>query len=291
MNKHAYLIMAHNNYELLNKLLSVLDDIRNDIYLHIDAKDTSFNMNKLVKLKNSEISLVNRRKIFWGGYSQTKCELDLLRAAVQNEYSYYHLLSGADFPIKNQDYIHRFFATNSGSEFLGFDNRWNKKKIQYHYLFTDVGRDKKPITLLKKIINRLAITFQKIIRYSKKYDIQVYKGANWFSITHELVTYTLEKSNLIERNFAHILNSDEFFLQSIVANSGFSKRVFKGIDANEYDNNLRHIDWKRGEPYSFKIEDLDELLASDRIFARKFDGKNGMNVVNKLYNIIMEEKT
>lgn len=37
-HRHAYLIMAHNEWSLLNVLLSLLDDDRNDIYLHIDKK-------------------------------------------------------------------------------------------------------------------------------------------------------------------------------------------------------------------------------------------------------------
>ena len=36
--KHAYLIMAHANIGQLSQLLLALDDPRNDIYLHIDAK-------------------------------------------------------------------------------------------------------------------------------------------------------------------------------------------------------------------------------------------------------------
>ena len=32
--KHAYLIMAHNQFLTLKELVSVLDDSRNDIYVH-----------------------------------------------------------------------------------------------------------------------------------------------------------------------------------------------------------------------------------------------------------------
>jgi len=42
MNKHAYLIIAHGNWVILEKLLNLLDDEKNDIYLHIDAKVTDF---------------------------------------------------------------------------------------------------------------------------------------------------------------------------------------------------------------------------------------------------------
>jgi len=36
--KHAYMIIAHTNFEQLQTLLDLLDDERNDIYLHIDKK-------------------------------------------------------------------------------------------------------------------------------------------------------------------------------------------------------------------------------------------------------------
>jgi hypothetical protein len=43
-----------------------------------------------------------------GAYSQVRCELELLEAAVKDYHDYYHLLSGADLPIKSQDQIHKF---------------------------------------------------------------------------------------------------------------------------------------------------------------------------------------
>ena len=36
--KHAYLIIAHNEYPVLETLVSMIDDERNDIYLHIDLR-------------------------------------------------------------------------------------------------------------------------------------------------------------------------------------------------------------------------------------------------------------
>ena len=38
MGKHAYLIMAHNQAELLKKLVQCLDHERTDIFIHIDKK-------------------------------------------------------------------------------------------------------------------------------------------------------------------------------------------------------------------------------------------------------------
>lgn len=38
IDKHAYCIMAHGNWKQLQLLVTLIDDRRNDIYLHVDAK-------------------------------------------------------------------------------------------------------------------------------------------------------------------------------------------------------------------------------------------------------------
>ena len=40
--KHAILIMAHNQFEILEKLMIQLDHQRNDLYIHIDRKSHGF---------------------------------------------------------------------------------------------------------------------------------------------------------------------------------------------------------------------------------------------------------
>lgn len=46
----------------------------------------------------------------WGDISVVDAEFALFDEAYRRgEYSYYHLLSGVDMPLKTQNYIHRFF--------------------------------------------------------------------------------------------------------------------------------------------------------------------------------------
>ena len=42
MNRHAYLIMSFNHFDLLKKLIILLDDKRNDIFIHVDIKSEDF---------------------------------------------------------------------------------------------------------------------------------------------------------------------------------------------------------------------------------------------------------
>ena len=45
--KHAYLIMAHNDFQILIEILKELDHERNDIFLHIDKKTLEFPEQKI----------------------------------------------------------------------------------------------------------------------------------------------------------------------------------------------------------------------------------------------------
>ena len=110
MKKHAYLIMAHTQPELLKKLLQMLDNERNDIYLHIDSKAKDYPLDEVAAvLKKSKCIFTERTDVKWGSYSQINCEMVLLKEAVKTEHVYYHLLSGMDLPIKSQNEI---FARN-----------------------------------------------------------------------------------------------------------------------------------------------------------------------------------
>ena len=139
--KHAYLIIAHNEPEILKRLLNLLDDQRNDIYLHVDKKSEAlYNLFKVHSLRLSRLYVLEDRvNIKWGDVSQIKAELLLFEKAVRNErYAYLHLISGVDFPIKTQDYIHEFFNSNIGYEFVGFVSNTNKieERATKVHLFT-----------------------------------------------------------------------------------------------------------------------------------------------------------
>lgn len=148
--KHAFLIIAHNEYPILEVLLSMLDDERNDIYLHIDKRAVGlYQKIKGFKIKKAGFYLIEKNmKVYWGDISLVKVEYLLFETALKNgPYAYYHLLSGADLPIKSQDYIHEFFHKNSGKEFVGFwqdaaHQRDLERKVSRYYFFTQRLKDK-----------------------------------------------------------------------------------------------------------------------------------------------------
>ena len=83
-NRHAYMIICHNNFEQLCLLLNLLDDERNDIYIHVDkkVKEPPFQMLKEA-VKHSGLYFTKRVEVTWGGYSQILSELSLLEAVAE----------------------------------------------------------------------------------------------------------------------------------------------------------------------------------------------------------------
>lgn len=269
MKNHAYLIMAHNEFRLLDKLISILDNPDADIYVHIDKK-AKYSLEQLKETKKSRIYILKRNNVSWGGSSQMFCELELLKSAIKREYKYYHLLSGVDFPLKTQDEIKAFFEKNNNKEFIRFDHAAIERgshidRVKYYYLFQNmIGRNSSKIAEIFRRIQNLTIKLQKAVNVdrTKKIPIAIYKGTNWVSITHNLAKYIIEQEKNLHKWFNYTLCVDEIFLHTIAMNSPYKDCIV--------DNSLRYIDWKRGGPYTFTGDDYDELIQSDCLFARKF---------------------
>lgn len=285
MNKHAYLIIAHNEFEVLKALLQLLDYEKNDIYLHIDRKVDDFDERLYTSyVKKSHVYILkNRISVTWGDYSQIECELRLLEAAVPKNYSYYHLLSGVDLPIKPQNVIYDFFES-SQMQFVHFDseilNEFFLKRVNKYWLIK--GRNK---SFFQKAINRVLLTLQFPINRVKKSGLNYQKGANWFSITNGFAQYLVLNRAVIEKTFKYTLCGDEMFLQTLIMCSPYKDEIYLKKTSDDYHSIQREIDWKRGNPYVFQKEDFEYLNSSELMFARKFS----WNVDSEIVCMLLEQ--
>lgn len=107
--------MAHADWDLLKTLVSLLDYELNDIYIHIDAKVPAESIPAIACSRSNLYVLERRIPVAWGDISQIEAEYMLFEAAYNKApYSYYHLLSGVDLPIKTKEQIYSFFMQNGG---------------------------------------------------------------------------------------------------------------------------------------------------------------------------------
>lgn len=285
--RHAYLIMCHNNFKHLLRLVISLDDEKNDIYIHIDKRADNCPFESIENsVQKSHLFWVKQQRVNWGGASQIYVELNLLKKATQTHHSYYHLLSGMDFPIKSQKYIHKFFKDNKGSEFIQFDNTMVNvefiDRVRYYYFFQDlIGRNKGKFPALCYYAQEILISLQKKLKIDRtcKYSFDLYKGTNWFSITHEMACYIVGNKRQIKKVCKYSLCADEIFLHTFAMMSPYKNKIV--------NNSLRYIDWERGNPYVFIVEDYEELSKSDRLFARKFDERISEEVIRKIQESLL----
>ena len=291
MTRHAYLIIAHNEYTVLETLLSMLDDRRNDIFLHIDRRaDELYRQVSGITMNHARLHLLSDRiNVYWGDISQVKVEYLLFETAHRNHhYDYYHLLSGVDLPLKSQDYIHRFFAENAGKEFVGFCNdidnqRDLDRKVSRYHLFTRYYKHKHPLCIPTSFLRNKALAVQERLHLRRKTSWEFKKGFHWLSITDAFCSYLIQQKPAVMKRFRFTSCPDEIFIQTVLWNSPFRKNIYCHDDPQK--GSMRLIDWQRGFPYVWQDNDFDELMASDALFARKFSSNNP-SIIKRISNSI-----
>lgn len=306
--RHAYLIIAHAGWGQLKRLISLLDCDCCDIYIHIDKKAGEVPREGLIgAASRSKVFVKQEYKVYWGSFEMVQAELMLFGEAHKKHYDYYHLLSGADLPIKPQQEIYSFFEANAGKEFVHFDTdarlRYDKEIHRrtklYHFLQNYRRRFKvKALNSLFTFMERVLLVGQLILRVDrmKKHpDFQIRYGSNWVSITDDLAAYILENEALINDVFKYANCADELFIQSLVHNnSRFRRRLFN----QEYDDsctgNMRLIDMKgrgaNGNPYTWRFSDRQEIFESKCLFSRKFNEQLDSQIIDAICSHIQERR-
>ena len=264
---HAYLIIAHNQPRLLQLLIELIDDKRNDIFILLDGKCRDERLCQM-KARWSRVVYTPRVDVWWGESSQIEAEMILFETAYNcGPYAYYHLLSGQDLPLKSQDEIHRFFDSHQGKQFMmiGENTEIIGKRLRRHFFHN--YKHGGVYTLKQNVvrfIQRMLLSIQKHFLPVPTIDWlpELRMGWNWVSITHDAVAYLVERHPQITLSFEHTFCCDEVFLQSVLWNSPLRDTIV--------NDSLRLIDWERGKPYTFTYADLSQLQRTDKLFARKF---------------------
>ena len=275
--KHAYLILAHNEPELLSLLVKRLDDVRNDIYIHFDRK-----LSILPDIKTQHAGLYilkDRVDVRWADVSMLEAEYKLFHAVVDSgcQYSHHHLISGVDLPLKNQDYIHSFFAQHQGKEFVGLHQRpmnsHADRALHYWHPFTRSFRGSGCVFAIKRILRYLVIQTQVLLGIRRNATIPFHKGGQWVSITRGLIDYLLEQEDRAFTIFSRTFGADEYFVPTLIWDTPFMERLFDATD--ESRGAMRYIGWRADRQLiDFTSQDLPALQQTEYLFARKFNSRD-----------------
>ena len=323
--KLAYILLVHRDPELFGRLVRRLDNPGvTSFVVHIDQKvgdDTPFRE----QVKDVDgVYYAKRESGCWGGYSLVQATLNAIGTLVKEEveFDYAIMMSGQDYPLKSNQYIHDFFAYSSGAQFMEAFNKDSGTKEWQKYLFGNRLEN----YYYRTIDGKRWYRYDGGSGYWRCNDARLAKGddawkpceepdgcpfdpeecrgprkdhkpsiikdwwggSQWWALTKEAVQHihtTVGKDNGYAAFHKYTFIPDENFFQSLILNSDrFGKRVI--------NNRLRFIDFSdpnpKNMPKTFGDEDVSELkeFCSTEypmmLFARKFDSRISARVLDAI---------
>jgi hypothetical protein len=286
--KIAYLILAHNNPAHLRRLIRALREPWTEFYVHIDRKapDTLF---EAIRDEPQTEAIAARVDSCWGGYSLVQATLNLMAAALRarEPADRYVLISGADYPIRSNAEIRRFFE-GSDAEYIGLmsmptpDGRKPLARLETFH-FEKARGGFKPQRVLLTQTNKLLVRFYKRDYRKALGDLQPYAGSQWWALTRDAAAYILDfvaANPRLIRFYRHALIPDEMFFQTVLGNSPFRDKTRR---------HLTYADWSEGlkrNPLPLTDAHIDRFTSPDFaaddvegkgpcFFARKFSDNDG----------------
>ncbi len=257
----AYLILVHRYPGQFKRLFRAIYHPANYYLVHVDSRSGVGLHTEIQDFLSSftNASLLKSQRILWGGYSIVDAELrgieELLR--ISSKWEFFTNLSGQDFPLKSQTYIQDFLSRNRGNDFIRVANQ------------SQVRPD-----TLNRIQNYVIEFGNRILHTPMKRPYLrgtvPHIGNQWMILSRkfcEFVSYSPEVERF-KRFYRHTFIADESFFQTVLMNTTYKRAIV--------NDDKRTIDWVpmgtiKLRPRDFTSKDAEFLLASQGLFARKFD--------------------
>ena len=280
--KQAILITAYTQLEFLKEIIGYFDDDF-DFFIHIDKKTK---MGDLPFLDRSNVKVYSKYRIQWGSEKHLRAIVFLMEEASKfGCYSYYHLITGSDYPIRSlADFKFHFGAENKNNYIEWYElprASWvmegGLERVKYYWIgntrFDIREKVGKYVYKLLKIQRKLGVK-----RKFVKMFPELYGGGGYCSLTNEAVNYLVKTINdnklLGYMHFTHC--AEEVFLHTLLLNAEQSFPVV--------NDSIRYSKWV-GNARSPKVldeSDFEEVMSSGGFFARKFDLNVSIGLINKI---------
>lgn len=282
----ALIITAYHDYPKLERNLRLYSKGFN-CYVHIDANSKEFDEQKIKKLNEIEnVHVISKYKILWGSYLHMMAIIELIEEALKNkENTYFHIISGDDFPTKDYREYYDFFEKDGKKyNYLEVTDISNMPVMQKRYKIFHFMH-----ILNRKSKHRSVLLLDKCLRHIQ-YHLPIkrrrafkYKGLVWCSITREAAEYTV---NTVRHNGdIKVLKYCEIAEEFLFSNTLLESENFK--DTVIWDKKRLTI-WENEHstgPRELDINDLDTIRKSDCYFARKVvNNENNHELYEHLYS-------
>lgn len=274
--KQAILIIAHKDLFSLQRIISHFDG-NFDFYIHIDKKCKE----KHPQFQSiGKVVTISKHRVEWGSEGQLWAIYDLLAiASTSNSYSYYHIITGSDYPIRSCDKFLQFFSEDKQTNYIEYHpmprDTWGKEggldRLRYYWIgnqWMDIRTHGNLTKFLVKVQRKTGI-HRDLTCFGN-----LYCGGAYCSLSRQGVATILNfpRKQLHQRTrFTHAC--EEIILQTLLLNSK---------DTICENNSLRYILWEgnAASPKTLTEEDFTSIKDSDAFFARKIDPIASQNLIS-----------
>jgi hypothetical protein len=282
MIKIAYLFFAYKNPELVKKTIEHLSSDDCAFFIHIDSKS---DIGKFAAIRGNNVFFSEKRlPVYWGEFSGVRAiQLLIIQALTHAQtYDYFVLLSGSEYPLKDKAYIHKFFESNRGTEFISMVKMPN----------ADAGKPISRIDTLRiqstrpvyrfvvKILARIGFAQRDYRKYLGSFE--PYSGHTWWALTREACQYIMDfqkHNQWVARYFEDTFAPEEMFFHTILGNSPFRSRTQRNLVYEDWSARGSHPAMINEQHIAFfaaheKITLNDAFGFGELLFARKFSDDN-----------------
>ena len=265
----AYFIALHHKPNQFRWLFEAIYNPEDVFCIHVDHKSTSAFTAEIRAYIGTRpnVAFLKSRPVIWGGWSQVAVELEAIQQllGMSSDWKYYINLSGQDYPLRSMAQIKQSLQCAWPNNFIRV---WDFEKV----------RSLEPND--PHLVRRLAFeAFGRLIQtkvplpFPRSLNIK-YKGSNWHMLTREFCGWatTHPVADKIASYARKVVSSDEVFFQALIMNGPFKDR--------RMPDSGRFVIWPG--PKILRTEDYPKMLATDCMFARKFDEATDREVLMQL---------
>ena len=266
--RNAYLIIAHNEFDVLQVLLSELDSSNADFFVHIDKKVKHKPV--LHVEKGNLFVLGNTVDVRWGHFSQIMAEYALMEEAFRHgPYSHYHIISGTHLPLLEVAEVQAFFdqfpnKTICSDLEKGDENEVKLKLRRYNFFLRNFASRNVLLSRFSQFLWKACIAMQKIFGIERNRESSFYKARNWISLSEDALRHMLLSKKDILKKYRFSFCGDEFFIPTELISAGMSEVLINS-------DSLLYCEMGRANARAFNISEREELSRKTHcVFARKF---------------------
>jgi hypothetical protein len=270
--------MAHKEPQQIERFIKKFIGFPFDFFIHLDKKTNRDSFDYLGQIP--QVYFIKRRiTVNWASYNFVNAEIQSIKEILATgiHYDFISVMSGQDYPIKPVSDIFEFLENKSDKNFISFedDGVWWSQAIsrinKYH--FTNFGFRGK--YWIQHLLNSLL----PVRKFPLPYTLYGGPRAMCKTISKECAAYIvdfIESNKRLRWYLRFTWGADEFIIPTLIMNSKFRETVI--------NDNFYYIDWSEGgaSPKTLITEDYKLLLASGKMFARKFDVKVDSKILELL---------